>query len=115
MFKQDWMIIVAGEMLVDQLTAEQKARVQRNGAGFASEQLCELQRERARNGLLGVELVQSFYGWSVRYDSGLQNFGLLAGARSGTLDGTLEDAERCARAWVAQDPDRRYAWRRTTR
>jgi hypothetical protein len=59
-----------------------------------------------------VEVICSNYGHSVRYDSGLQNFGLLAGSRSGALDGTLEDAERYATAWVAEDPTRRYAWRR---
>lgn len=112
MYKQDWMIIVCGEPLVDELTAEQERRVPRGCGGFKSEELCQLQRERSGRGLLGVELVKSNYGWSVRYDSGLQNFGLLAGARSGTLDGTLECAERYAIAWVAQDPTRRYAWRR---
>lgn len=112
MFKQDWMIIVAGEELVDALTAEQVARVPRGCGGFRSEELCNLQRDRASRGLLGVELVKSNYGWSVRYDSGLQNFGLLAGSRSGALDGSLEDAERYAKEWVSKDPTRRYAWRR---
>jgi hypothetical protein len=46
----------------------------------------------------------------VRYDSGLQNFALLA--RSCELGGTLEAAEAFARAWVAEDPERRYAWTR---
>lgn len=112
MIKQDWMVIIAGNDLVEAMSAETKARCTDTGAGYASDQLCVLQREQAGRGIIGVEVVCSNYGHSVRYDSGLQNFGLLAGSRSGMLDGTLEDAVRFAIAWVAEDPTRRYAWRR---
>lgn len=112
MIKQSWMTIVAGEALVDTMTAETKARCAWTGRGYASESLCALQRERSGRGILGVEIVRSNYGHTVRYDSGLQGWGILAGCRSGQLDGTLEDAERYAREWVARDPARRYAWRR---
>lgn len=112
MIKQDWMIIVAGEALVDALTAETKARCELNAYGYNSDQLCQLQRERAGHGIIGVEIVKSMYGYSVRYDSGLQDFGLLAGCRNKQLNGTLEDAERYTRNWVAQEPTKRYAWRR---
>lgn len=112
MIKQAWMVIVAGEALVDSLTTEQLRRVPRTGAGFQSDALCALQREQAARGIVGAEIVCSNYGCSVRYDSGLQNFGLLASSRSRQLDGTLDHAERWVREWVAQDPGRRYAWRR---
>lgn len=114
MFKQDWMVIVAGEALVDALTAEQSARVPRGCGGFKSEELCLLQRERSGRGLLGAEIVVSIYGCSVRYDSGLQDFGLLASSRAKQVDGSMEDAVKWATKWVAQDPTRRYAWRRKT-
>lgn len=105
--------IVAGEALVDSLNAEIDAICTKTAAGYYnSEMLCAVQRLHSARGILGVEIVCSNYGHSVRYDSGLQNFGLLAGSRSGTLDGTLEHAERYAREWVAADPARRYAWRR---
>lgn len=55
-----------------------------------------------------MEIVQSIYGQSVRYDSGLQNFGLVLSGRGITLD----EAEAFCRDWVAQDPEHRYAWRR---
>lgn len=113
MIKQDWMVIVAGEPLVDAMTAEQIARVPCSGYGFESEALCQLQREQATRGIEGVEIVKSIYGHSVRYDSGLQNFSLLA--RSQELGGALEAAERFACNWVSQDPSRRYAWRRRER
>lgn len=113
MIKQDWMIIVAGNELVDALTAEQIARVPYGCGGFRSEELCVFQREQSARGITGVEVVKSFHGHSVRYDSGLQNFGLLA--RSQELGGTLEAAERFARDWVSQDASRRYAWRRRER
>ena len=110
MIKQDWMVIVAGEELVDAMTAEQKARVPHTGFGYESESLCQLQRDRASRGIVGVEIVKSIYGYGVRYDSGLQGFGILSRAQE--TGGTLEGAESFARNWVAQDPDRRYAWRR---
>jgi hypothetical protein len=114
MIKQDWMIIIAGEPLVDRMSEETKRRCEYRGGGYASDQLCALQCEQAGRGILGVELVKSIYGWSVRYDSGLQNFGLVARtkARGGELDGSLEAATAFATKWVASDPERRYAWMR---
>jgi hypothetical protein len=112
MTRQDWMTIVAGNELLAAMEAEQIAKVPQTGYGFASEQLCELQRKQAARGILGVEIVESNYGFSVRYDSGLQNWGLLASSKSRQLDGSFEAACKWAIDWVAQDPDRRYAWAR---
>lgn len=112
MVKQDWMVIVAGEKLVDEMTAETKARCEWTGYGYNSSQLCELQREQSRSGIIGAEIVQSNYGYSVRYDSGLQDFGLLASSRSKQIDGTLEAAVNWVNNWVAQSPGKRYAWYR---
>ena len=112
MIRQDWMTIVAGEELINAMEAEQRAIVPETGHGFASEQFCELQRKRAKRGLLGAEIVKSLYGYSVRYDSGLQEWGLLASSKSRQLDGSFEAAAEWAKAWVAQDPERRYAWAR---
>jgi hypothetical protein len=104
--------VVAGRDLLIAMEAEQEATCRKVGEYYSSEDVCAMQRREARAGIIGVEIVASMYGASVRYDSGLQNFGLLAGSRSGELNGTLEDAERYAREWVARDPQRRYAWRR---
>lgn len=106
------MIVVAGEALIDALEAEQRAKISQSEGYFKSEELCALQAEQSRRSIIGVEIVESNYGCSIRYDSGLQNFSLLAGSRDGTLDGSLSDAERFAKEWVARDSDRRYAWRR---
>lgn len=113
MLEGDHFIIVAGLDLVEAMRAERKRRCRWTGYGYESEGLCAVQREESANGIRGAEIVTSNYGCSVRSDSGLQNFALLAGSRCGMLDGSLEDAERWARAWVAEDPTRRYAWRRT--
>ena len=110
MIKQDWMVIVAGEALVNALSAEQKARIPHTGFGYESEAICQLQRERASRGITGAEIVKSIYGYGLRYDSGLQGFSILSRAQE--TGGTLEGAEAWARNWVAQDPDRRYVWRR---
>lgn len=105
--------IVAGQELHAALVAEREALIPKVGNLYSSEPLCALQRAQAGRGILGAELVESLYGWTVRYDSGLQNWGLLARTRrrGGELDGTLEAAAAWATAWVAQDPARRYAWR----
>lgn len=102
--------VVAGKQLYANLQAEKERVVPRNGEYFKSEPLCAWQSEVARRGVIGATLVKSMYGWSVRYDSGIQNFGILAGARSGVLDGTLKAAVEWAKGWVAEDPTRRYAW-----
>lgn len=106
----DKFIVVAGRELIAALDAEKKARCAHTGAGYNSDQLCTVQSEHAGRGILGAEVVCSRRGHSVRYDSGLQEFGLLA--RSQELGGTLEAAEAWVCNWVAQDPARRYAWRR---
>lgn len=101
-------LVVAGGDLLARLEAEKLTKVPRNQRGFASEPLCDLQREWARRGVLGANLCKSIYGWSVRYDSGLQEWALIASSRYGEVDGTFADAVREARAWQAQDPERRY-------
>jgi hypothetical protein len=100
--------LIAGADLYDALRAEREALPRARCGNFESEALCRLQEAQARRGILGAELVETIYGWSVRYDSGLQNFGILAGPRSGRLDGSLEAAEKFARQWVAEDASRRY-------
>lgn len=108
MIKQDWMEIVAGHELVDALEIEQKSKIKFNSIGYDSNSLCKLQQNQANRGIIGIEIVKSMYGYSVRYDSGLQNFALLA--RSQELGGTFEGARQFAQNWVNQDKSRRYAW-----
>jgi hypothetical protein len=105
-------IIVAGLEVVEAMRAERKARCRWTGYGYDSESLCAVQRDESAKGILGAEIVVSNYGCSVRYDSGLQDFALLASSRLKQIDGTIEAAEAWCRDWVAKDPGRRYAWRR---
>lgn len=113
MIKQDWMIIVAGHELVDAMETEQKATCRFTGFGYNSDDLSVLHREQSGRGIKGAEIVGCIGGYSVRYDSGMQNFGLLA--KSQELGGTLEAAERFVNKWVSEDASRRYAWRRRDR
>ena len=103
------MNIVVGQELYAKLQAEKAERVAKAGEFYSSEPLCEWQREVSRRGILGAHIVQSMYGFSVRYDSGLQNFGILHASR-GAADPSREAAIDFAKAWVAQDPSRRYVW-----
>lgn len=109
-------IIVAGYDTFRLLETERDLAVERSDQRpgcFQSSPLVEWQRSVHSRGFRDVELVESIYGWSVRSGSGLDNFALLAGARSGQVDGSLEDASRWASAWCAEDPAHRYAWRRS--
>lgn len=111
------MKIVAGQEVHAALQAEKGATVPHSKKPglehcFQSEPLCRWQSECYFRGVRGVEIVKSIYGYSVRYDSGLANFGLLASARQGELDGTFEDAVRYAAEWCSYDPEHRYAWTR---
>jgi hypothetical protein len=96
-------IIIAGRELSEALDAEK-----RNTKG--GEDLCRVQEAQASRGIQGAQLVRSMFGWSVRYDSGLQGWGLLASSRQGTLDGSLRAAVEWAEDWAAQAPTHRYAW-----
>jgi hypothetical protein len=93
-------IIIAGRDVIDFLDMEKEQAAD----------LCRMQEAQASRGYLGAQLVRSMFGWSVRYDSGLQGWGLLASTRSGQLDGSFKAAVEWAERWVAQDHDRRYAW-----
>lgn len=101
--------IVINQPLADQLAAEKIAAVPQRYAGvFESEPLCAWQRKVAARGIVEAELVRSNYGWSVRYASGLQGFGLIASARAKQVDGTYEGALAFAKGWAAADPTRRF-------
>lgn len=101
--------IIAGGDLYAALQAEKAARVQRKPRGFDSEQLCRLQESQAGRGILGAQIVLSNYGYSVRYDSGLQGWAILRPAR-GQADASHEAAVAFCHAWVAGNPASRYAW-----
>jgi len=75
---------------------------------YDSEALCRFQQTEARHCIVEAEIVKSFYGYTLRYASGLQNWGLIAGCRNGELDGSYEDAVQAAQDWQSADPERRY-------
>lgn len=105
--------IIFGADVWDALQAEKVAKVTastRVPGCFESESLCRWQGEIHNRGFRGAEIVKSLYGCSVRSDTGLENFCLLASSRFGALDGTPEDAERWAWGWQQADPTRRYVF-----
>jgi len=102
--------IVAGEDTYNLIQHLKQNAIPKKDGNFDSESLSKFQEKVARNGFLGAQIVKSNYGYSVRYDSGLQNWGLLASSRAGTLDGSITAAIKFCEAWVAQSPSTRYAW-----
>lgn len=109
---QPWMNVVAGLELLTALQIERERSVPMMARGYDSDALCALQRKQASRGILGAEIVKSIYGYSVRYDSGLQNWGLLASAKARQIDGSYDAALKWVTEWVAQSPTTRYAWTR---
>lgn len=101
--------VVAGAEVVAKINNGYKD-IHWTGYGYESEALCAKQRQDAVNGFLGAEIVKSFYGYSLRYDSGLQNFGLIAKAADIGLPSTLEKATKYAKRWASHEPTKRYAW-----
>lgn len=100
----------------DVFTAQQARKVAALGTGlyvengraiYASEPLCRWQQSEGRYGILEIEIVRSASGYSVRYASGLMNFGLVACKRMGNVDGSLDSAKVFAQQWQAADPTRR--------
>jgi hypothetical protein len=105
-------IFIAGQEVYEAASAERSAAVEASGIAWGagrSEVLCKVQERQAGRGLTGIHIVKSMYGYSVRYDSGLQNFGLLRAAR-GSRDPSFEAAVEFCRDWVAAHPECRYAW-----
>lgn len=105
-------VFIAGESVFNAAQAEREAVMAKCEVPFGhgrSEVLCRVQSQQAARGLTGAHIVRSMYGFSVRYDSGLQNFALLRAAR-GSSDPSLAAAIRFCADWVAQSPQHRYAY-----
>lgn len=100
--------VIAGQEIYDAIRAEREARLNPGALGYDSEALCRLQESQSRRGYVEAHIVKSMYGYSVRYASGLQNFGLIRSARD-AADKSLAAAEQFCRDWVAADPAHRYA------
>jgi len=96
---------IAGETLWNTLQAEKIQKVSQNAAGyFCSRELIQLQSDWSYRGIVGAELIESMHGWTVRYDSGIQNWSLIA------ADMTKGEVIEYAMSWVAMDPTRRYSY-----
>lgn len=100
----EWFTVIAGQTVVDAIGARRPTGTE------PDRELCRRQEQEHSEGFEGVEVGPSMYGWSVRYDSGLNGFNLVASSRYGSLDGTRADAIRFATEWVSKNPARRYAW-----
>lgn len=97
---------IAGQDVLDAIAAHKAATVlpsTRRPGCFDSETLCAHQRRMAGLGYLGAEIVATIHGYSLRYDSGLQEWGLIVRGLA-----THQDAVVAAMQWQARDPDHRY-------
>lgn len=68
--------------------------------------LVDFQRAMSFKGYIEAEIIQSKYGYNVRYASGSPDLGLISLARG--TDGSFERAFNAAKAWVEQTPTLRY-------
>ena len=104
--------IIAGQRVLDALDAERAAQCvpsSKYPGCFDSESLCTWQRSVHRRGFEGAELCKTIFGWSVRSDTGLDDFQVLAGHRDGQLpNAAREQAAAWAVKWQAERPEHRY-------
>lgn len=107
-------VVIAGQTAEQAREASKLANVKpgKYEGTFDSESLVAWQTSKDR--WEAVEVVSSVNGWSVRDTSGLTNFALRASKRTGTVDGSLDDAKRWAAEWAAKDTTRRYAYMRVS-
>jgi hypothetical protein len=77
-----------------------------------SEQIVQQQIARHHAGFVEMEIVESFYGFSVRYASGLNDFAIIRPARW-SKDPSHEAAVAFCEAWAANDPKHRIWTDRT--
>lgn len=99
-------ITIAGQNVLDEINTDRAAAVKQSKlrAGcYDSESLCAHQIKMSQRGYLGAEIVQTLRGWSLRYNSGLQDFGLIVRGIA-----TWDDAVAAAHQWQAADTARRY-------
>ena len=94
------MTIVIGKEVAD------KYRAMIKGEG-GSEELCKRQEKAYGMGICEAMIVKSIYGYSLRYASGLNNFGIIRRARD-IGDGSYEAAYNYAVEWVAKAPNARF-------
>ena len=102
-------LTIAGQDVLDAIARHRAATVlpsRRRPGTWDSETLCAHQRAMAARGYIGAEIVPTIRGFSLRYDSGLQNFGLIERGLA-----TLEEAEIAARRWQIRAPTLRYVTR----
>lgn len=105
-------IVIAGQEVADRIAALKAQKVllsQKRPGCFDSESLCAHQREVSNAGFIEAQIVATSNGFSLRYASGLQNFGLIRDARS--CGGTLEGAIEAAKKWQATNPTRYWVTR----
>jgi hypothetical protein len=100
--------VVAGLPAVEASRASQDRHVVNGGESLVRWQ------EREGSYWLGAEIVESIYGFGLRYASGLQGFGVIFGHRDRGYDGQYETAVRYAEWWVEMDPEHRYVFVRNS-
>lgn len=104
--------VVAGQAVAERVAAYKKEQVilsTKVPGCYESNGLVGFQKRMNLAGYLEAEIVKSNYGYSLRFASGLQNFGLIRAARGLPLaETTYEAAVDYAKDWQSIDPEYRY-------
>lgn len=101
--------VIAGRDVFDKIASLKSDMVIKSAkvpGCFDSESLVSFQRHMSGQGYVEAHIVKSMYGYSVRYASGLQDFGILLASRG--TDGSFKRAVEFSRQWQAADATRRY-------
>jgi hypothetical protein len=99
MLNTEHFVLLAGNS--DKWDEETQRRVK------AGESLPNVQINQHGRGRCSIQLVETIYGWSIRYASGLNGFGILWGSRMAGRKVTRDEAIEWGKRWVAEDPGHR--------
>jgi hypothetical protein len=104
--------VVAGQDVFDEVSRLRAIAAEINpryGRNYDPEWLPRHQIAMSGRGYIEAEIVKSMYGYTLRYASGLQDFGLIwSRGRGGPFVDNFAQCVEKAREWQAEGPKRRY-------
>ena len=111
MLNTDAFVVLGGDPSAwDEETRQRVPHGRYNGT-YNSDHLVNVQEDQHRRGRRSAELVQTMYGWSVRYASGLDANAIIFGGRN-SPPLTREQAIDLGVKWANEDPKNREFYTR---
>ncbi len=101
-------IVIAGNDAYLRYSQLRDVQVSKTKNRLGSEALPKAQIMLSQIGFIEAEIVASVYGYSLRYASGIYNWGIIYSNRNGHSDEQLEHVRKQAVEWVNQSLQNRF-------